>query len=348
LDLRQKILAALYRRSGIDRRGSVLIDDDRLDVQDGGYSQFFHPDPGGPAVNPTTSQRMRRYGAEAETMALAAARSAMRNADATAAQFTHLITVTCTGFEAPGFDLALIDQLNLPDTIQRTQVGFMGCHGMMNALRVADAFVHRAQPSEPATVLVVSVELCTLHFQFSDQADDIISGAIFADGGSAAVVGRHLTNDASDACPPTDQSRCPNRLIASGSTVVPDTADAMTWNIGDHGFRMTLSTTVPALIQQHLRPFLVEWLNRQNMRLEDIAGWAVHPGGPRILNAVEAALSLSPDALASSRYVLQHHGNMSSATMLFVIKEMHRRSIPGPYLMLGFGPGLTIEVALMA
>jgi predicted naringenin-chalcone synthase len=136
------------------------------------------------------------------------------------------------------------------------------------------------------------------------------------------------------------------RLRANGSFLFPDSNEAMTWTIGDQGFQMTLSKQAPDLIARHLRPWLTAWLDRQGMTLRDIASWAVHPGGPRVLTLVEESLGLPAAANQPAREVLAEHGNMSSATMLFVLDKLRRQNAPRPCLALAFGPGLTVEAAV--
>ncbi|HEX6984907.1 MAG TPA: 3-oxoacyl-[acyl-carrier-protein] synthase III C-terminal domain-containing protein, partial [Planctomycetaceae bacterium] len=169
-------------------------------------------------------------------------------------------------------------------------------------------------------------------------------------GASLASRRVHPTGTSPAARPvPSDDAteRVPGlSLIASGSFVVPDTADAMTWGIGDHGFEMTLSPRVPDLIHQALRPWLEGWLASQGVPLDRVGSWAVHPGGPRILSAAAEALGLPPESLAVSRDVLRDYGNMSSPTVLFLLDRLRRQNAPRPCVALGFGPGLTIEAAL--
>jgi alpha-pyrone synthase len=241
------------------------------------------------------------------------------------------VTVSCTGFSAPGWDIDLIRRLELNPTVQRTHVGFMGCHGALNGLRVARAF---ADADAAARVLVCAAEACTLHFHYVGTPKQMIANALFADG-AAALVGR---------CVPD----APWSVVASGSCLLPDSADAMTWNIGDHGFAMTLAARVPELIRQHLRPWLESWLATHQLNIGSIGSWAVHPGGPRILDAVEASLGLPPSATAVSREVLAACGNMSSPTVLFVLERLRQQQAALPCVMLGFGPGLMAEAALVA
>ena len=187
-------------------------------------------------------------------------------------------------------------------------------------------------------VLLAAVELCSLHFHYGSDPEAIVANALFADGAGAAVLGatdRDGGRDAGDL-----------RLLGTGSFVFPDSKDAMSWKIGDHGFEMTLSRNVPALISRHLRPWIESWLDRQDLSMAKVASWAVHPGGPRILEAVEDALELAPHVLDVSRMVFERYGNMSSPTVLFILDRLMARRAPRPCVALGFGPGLAVEAAL--
>jgi predicted naringenin-chalcone synthase len=348
----RRLLPILYRRSGVARRHSVV-----LERPDGTLTQrqsFFPPRLDASDQGPTTAARMQRYAAEALPLATHAATSALNEAQLSAERLTHLVTVSCSGFAAPGWDIGLIDTLGLDRGIARTHVGFMGCHGALNGLRVAKAFAD-AHPA--AVVLVTALELCSLHHRYGWEPERVVTNALFADG-AAATVGFSLnpsaaTGEARDA--PLSQAgsgseagpSAPLVLVASGSFVVPDTADAMTWQIGDHGFEMTLSPRVPDLIQHSLRPWLEEWLGASGLTLREIGSWAVHPGGPRILSATAEALGLSQEALAVSRSVLREYGNMSSPTVLFLLDRLRREGAATPCVALAFGPGLTIEAALL-
>jgi predicted naringenin-chalcone synthase len=276
---------------------------------------------------------MAAFARHAPPLALAAVRAALADAAMAASRITHLITVSCTGFQAPGVDLELISQLGLDAGVQRTHVGFMGCHGALNGLRVAQAFV---EANAEAVVLLCCVELCSLHLYYGWDPEKVVANALFADGAAALVA------TARPAHPEPGL-----HLLATGSTVIPDTADLMHWQIGDHGFEMGLSPRVPEAVAGQLRPWLERWLQPRGHRLADIASWAVHPGGPRILQVCGAALGLEPHQLAVSQAVLQEHGNMSSATVLFILDRLRRAAAPGPCLGLAFGPGLCAEVALL-
>lgn len=327
-------LPAMYQKTGIDHRhlqyDAALIADLTAGTRASGspYLPTGRDDDRGP----TTAFRVADYARAAPVLAENAARAALRSAAVEPGRVTHLVTVSCTGFHAPGFDLDLIARLPLPATVARTHVGFMGCHGALNGLRVARAF---AASDPDAVVLVCAVELCSLHYHYGWEPPKMIANALFADGAAAVVGAAPVTN----ATPGW-------RLIASGSCVFPGSADAMTWTIGDHGFEMTLSKRVPRLIAEHLRPWLSDWLRSRGVGLDAVGSWALHPGGPRILDAVEQALGLPPEAAAESRAVFAEFGNMSSPTVLFILDRLMRRRAPGPCVALGFGPGLTAEVAL--
>jgi predicted naringenin-chalcone synthase len=327
-------LPALYRQTGIAKRHFAFDGELVQDVLEGtrASGSMFLPRPAENDLGPTTAQRMEHYMREAGPLALRASRQALDEAGLAAADLTHLITVSCSGFSAPGVDIELIKRLELSPTIERTHVGFMGCHGALNGLRVALALTG-AFPR--ARVLLCAVELCGLHYYYQWDPKKLVSNALFADGAAAAV------GVPTDAAPAGSW-----QAMASGSCVFPDSEYAMTWNIGDHGFEMTLSTRVPDLIAGHLRPWFVEWLGRHGLALAEVASWAVHPGGPRILTAVEESLGLDREATAASREVLADCGNMSSPTVLFILERLRKCRAPRPCVALGFGPGLTAEAAL--
>lgn len=349
-EIHARSLEALYRISGVERRGSVLLAEDATGGDVPGepvaLPQTFYP----PADcqrqrGPGTAARNARFAAEALPLGHRAAAAALRHADTAADAVTHLIVVTCTGFSAPGLDIGLIETLRLPAETQRVQVGFMGCHAAINALRVARGLV-AAEPQ--AVVLLVCVELCTLHYQYGWVTDRVVSNAIFADGAAALVLAADAPVDSSpgDWAAPAGRSHLP-QLVATGSRLIAQSQQAMTWQIGDHGFEMTLSAEVPQIIRRHLGDYLCTWLGRHDLQVNQIAGWAIHPGGPRILRAVQEALGLSDADVQPARTVLAQHGNMSSPTMLFILDQFVRQQRPLPWLMLGFGPGLEVEVALL-
>ncbi|MEX2467393.1 MAG: type III polyketide synthase [Gemmatimonadota bacterium] len=332
-----RTLRALYRRSGVQRRASVLLD--RPDGPLRARQDFYRPVADEGDLGPTTAQRMARYERAAPTLAVEAARRALEDADVPAARVSHLVTVSCTGFVSPGVDTGIVRKLGLARGVTRTQVGFMGCHGTFNGLRVAQGFT-RADPK--AVALVCSVELCSLHFAYGWDPESIVANALFADGAGALLCcGEQAAgSEGPDGSPSW-------RIRATGSVLLDDSADDMTWRIGDHGFRMTLSPRVPDVIGRDLRSWLTEWLSSFGLGLGDIESWAVHPGGPRILDAVEGALDLERSRTSAAREVLAAHGNMSSATILFILQRLRRSEAPRPCVALAFGPGLVAEAALI-
>jgi len=328
-------IGGIYSNSGIRQRyqviGGSVVRDIFAGTNESGSP--FLPTKLNDGVGPTTGERMQMYAEEARPLALRAAAAALKESRCEADSITHLVTVSCTGFQAPGVDLAIIQGLGLPPTVERTHVGFMGCHGALNGLRVANAY---ASSEAGSRVLMCAVELCSLHYYYGSAADKLVANAIFADG-AAAIVGQDRKGDNSDST---------WSLAATGSCVIPESAEAMGWNIGDHGFEMSLARQVPTLIARHLRPWLEKWLAKHSLTVETVGSWAVHPGGPKILTAVEEGLNLPPSALATSRGIFAEFGNMSSPTVLFILDRLRRESAPRPCVALGFGPGLVAEAVL--
>jgi predicted naringenin-chalcone synthase len=330
-DAQARALSKIYHRARVRQRASVLLGGAN-DVD--GAREFLMPSSPERDQGPSTADRMERYRTAAPPLAAEASRNALANADVDPAGISHLITVSCTGFGAPGLDIELIDRLNLSPDVTRTHVGFMGCHGVLNGLRVANAF---ASAAPGKTVLLCAAELCSLHLQTEWNAHNVVSGSLFADG-AAALVGRATVPN----------GRAGWRVRSMGSFLIPNSRDAMTWHIGDNGFRMTLAPDVPKLLAQHLKPWLDHWLAESGLSPNEVGGWAIHPGGPRILDAVEQLLDLAPAALDTSRETLAECGNMSSPTVLFILDRMAKhRPVPHPCVALAFGPGLVIEAALL-
>jgi predicted naringenin-chalcone synthase len=282
---------------------------------------------------PTTQERMALYAEHARPLATLAATRALESAGIAANEITHMVTVSCTGFDAPGVDIHLFDELGLRNTTQRLHIGFMGCHGAINGLRAARGL---AAVDPDARILLCAVELCSLHFKFQWDPERMLGNALFADGAAALVVGQSQSS-ASEIC----------RVRDTGSCLLSDSREAITWNVGDFGFDMSLSNRVPDLIGEQLKPWLVPWLESRGHSLKTIESWAVHPGGPRILDAVQEALGLDSTALATSNAVLSEHGNMSSPTVLFILERFLQQAVHRPCLLLGFGPGMMAEVALL-
>jgi predicted naringenin-chalcone synthase len=328
---RERSLAALYRRSGVAQRHSVILTSSTNGVP--AEQEFFRPAIATRERGPSTARRMRAYERLSTPLALRAARLALAENSHAPESITHLVTVSCTGFSAPGWDVQLIERLGLPHDVQRTHVGFMGCHGALNGLRVARAL---CQSDPAATVLLCATELCSLHFQYESDPQSIVSNSLFGDGSAAVVLHSHGLGEGDSW-----------RLVSNGSTLLCESQGAMSWRVGNHGFAMRLAAVVPEIIRQRLAPWVDGWLARHGVRREHVGSWAVHPGGPRILEACSDALSLSAGALDASWDVLSSCGNMSSPTVLFILKELMRRDAPRPTVTLAFGPGLTVEAALL-
>jgi predicted naringenin-chalcone synthase len=307
-----RLFGRMAERCGIDCRYSVLAPSARAGQLDdaGLYREGAFAD---------TGARMRVYEARAGELAFQAA----VELDDDLEGITHLVVVSCTGFAAPGLDLELIDRLALSPRVERTSIGFMGCYAAINALRLARHVV-RSEPN--ARVLVVSLELCTLHLQETSDLEQVLSFLIFADGAAAALV--------------TGERRGLG-LDRSTTMLAREAADQITWRIGGAGFDMKLAGGVSAAIAACLPGQLRDILSGAPAKA--IEHWAVHPGGRSILDAVARALALPPDKLAPSRDVLRRYGNMSSATVLFVLKEMLASRVRGPGCAIAFGPGLAIE-----
>ncbi|MBI4238478.1 MAG: type III polyketide synthase [Deltaproteobacteria bacterium] len=308
------VLARVWPQLGIARRYTVLPrfwgSDDRA---------FYRPD-----HCPGTAERMAMFRAHAWPLA-AQALDALFTASGVPSRrsITHLIVTTCTGFYAPGLDYDIVTQADLPPSTQRLVLGFMGCYAAIPALRHASAIVH----SDPtARVLIVNVELCSLHFRPQAPLDQLLTFLLFADGAAASVV-----------------SAEPRGLRLDGfhHALVPASADAMQWQIHDHGFFMHLDAAIPQLVaaavRTEQRAVCGPWA------VPTVRHWAIHPGGRAILDAVAASYALPDGALADSRAVLRDYGNMSSATIMFVLQRMLAVAAPGPGVAMAFGPGLTLE-----
>ncbi|UPT75368.1 MAG: type III polyketide synthase [Elusimicrobiota bacterium] len=324
----EPLIERLYSSSGIERRHSVLTDY----AQDDPSGFEFYPPNRTLEPFPSTARRMEAYERESPGLAEAAGRAALARSGFTAQEVTHLVFTTCTGFFAPGPDVMLIARLGLRADVARTQVGFMGCYAGFNAMKLAGAFV-AADPD--AVVLIVSVELCTLHFQKRLLPEFLVANSLFADGAAAAVF----------AAPGARPGGLAD-LAATHGRMAPDSLDQMSWRIGDTGFEMSLDRRVPDTIRSHAPAFVAELSARAGLARDEIRRWVPHPGGRRIVSALSETLGLDDEATRSSRGVLADCGNMSSATIFFVLEREFARGGTGPLVALGFGPGLTMEGAL--
>ena len=328
----KRLINAIYNRSGIETRHSVIGD-----FIAGEQPELYHTAEDGSLVSPRTGARNACYARESRRLAVEVARQALADAPGFSAQdVTHIIFTSCTGFANPGPDYHVIRELGLRENVQRYTLGFMGCYAAFPSLRMAAQFCE-ADPG--AVVLVICLELCTLHMQASDQPDSILANSLFADGAAAAIV--------SGRQPPPHSAAY--RLQGFESALLASSEQEMAWEIGDEGFNIVLSSYVPDIIGGNIRELLGGILSRQDLALTSIDEWAVHPGGRAILDKVQESLGLEASALDASRAVLRDYGNMSSATVLFVLKELldQAESQPAMVCAMAFGPGLTVETAVL-
>jgi alkylresorcinol/alkylpyrone synthase len=309
----------IFRASGVDRRYAVvnpLVED---------VSAW------------STGERMRRYAVEAPPLGKEAVSAALAAAGLAAAEVGLLAVVSCTGYGTPGLDIRVAADLGMSADVQRLVVGHMGCYAALPGLgAVRDYVAARARPA-----VLLCLELTSLHLQPpTGDMGQVVSHALFGDAAAAVVV-----EPGSDG-PPRGPA-----IVDVVARTDPGTADHMTWEVTDHGFRMGLSPQVPAVLTRHVGPLVTDLLGRHGLAVSDVDAWAVHPGGPRILDVVADGLDLPADALDASRRVLAERGNCSSATVLMVLEELRAagRPRPGrPAVVLAFGPGLTLYAALLA
>jgi predicted naringenin-chalcone synthase len=307
------LFARMAAKSGIDHRYSVMHAGDSL-VQGGLDGRAFYQ----LGRFPSTAQRMRLFEQTAPVLARCALdKLALKQPERD--RLRHVIVTCCTGLYAPGLDFEIADHLGLDDGVERTMIGFMGCYAAINALKQARHIV-RSQPGD--SVLVVNLELCSLHLQETQNLEEVLSFLIFADGCAASLISAQPVG---------------LRIDSFRALQIPGTRDLITWRIGDIGFDMMLSGRVPGEIGKSMR-------QHADSLVADTDLWAVHPGGRSILDAVEQGLSLPPEALCVSRSVLSRFGNMSSASVMFVLQDMMRHAHSGQSgCAISFGPGLTAE-----
>lgn len=321
-------LRFLYGHSGIDSRYSVVRDYSRPLAEWKFYPQSENLEP-----FPSLEQRMIWFNKHAAPLSVDAIRNCL-DGKLHHREITHLITVSCTGMSAPGLDLQVMDLMDLPRNIYRTSVNFMGCYAAIHAMKMADAICHTERD---AKVMIVCTELCTLHFQREATPDNIASSLLFGDGSAAMLV---MGGDADKP-----------GLAINGfyAEVVAEGRKDMAWELSSSGFLMTLSSYVPDLLQADAAPLVARALKQRGMDKDAITHWCVHPGGKRILEAIHKSLQLREGDLAASYDVLKRYGNMSSPTILFVLKDilykLQQQRADGTKRVLGvaFGPGLTME-----
>lgn len=239
-----------------------------------------------------------------------------------------LITVTCTHAASPGLEQPVFACTPIPHSAQRWNLGFMGCSAGLAGLRI----VQRLEPRAAQQSLILACELSSLHFQYTEELDQLTANLLFADGCAGVLLSNKPT---------------PVRVVDCACLTLPAAADQMTWFAGNHGLQLTLSPELPRTLAAHIGPAVQSFLARSNIALDEIDHWVVHPGGPQILDCIEQSMNLGPDALRWSRDILRGYGNMSSPTVFFILRELLQAQKSGRVLMAAFGPGLTIELALL-
>lgn len=329
LDLEKtKLIRQLYQNSAIQRRYSILPDFTRERQEWHFWGNEF------PKKVPAVSERNEIYKVEAPKLAYEAAKKAITAWGGKPEEITHIISVSCTGMIAPGIEFDLMRMLNLKSSTQRLGINFMGCFGAFKGLAVAQSF---AKENRNHRILLVCTELCSLHFQIEQTGDNMLANSLFSDGSAAVVVG-------------TDPKKHETPLWTIKnlySLGLESTREKMKWEIGDQGFLMKLSHTVPVLLGRQIGGF-VESLVDPSFSSTN-CDWAIHPGGKSIIQAIEKALKLNEEDTKASWDTLANYGNMSSATFLFVLhKLMEQKSNKKWTVGVGFGPGLSVEGILLS
>lgn len=329
-ELEERKRRLLSGNSGIKTRYSVLPDFQKEYKLKRLFSE---------AEAPGIEERMECYHPAALQLSLEAINPILAHTDRS--QITHLITVSCTGMSAPGLDIELVNALGLPSTVNRTSVNFMGCYAAMHALKQAD-YICRAEAD--ATVLIVCVELCSLHFQAEDHLDNLAANLIFSDGAAAALI-------------VSDQVAAKNKIKGFHidtfhSGLAYQGNKDMTWSLSGKGFLMNLSAYIPQLVEQGMKRLFDEAVAKMSIERNDLTHWAIHPGGRKVLEVVQKELSLKDEDLQSSYKVLSEYGNMSSPTILFVLKDIWENRVEQQQaertFAVAFGPGITMESVLLS
>ncbi|MFW5760618.1 MAG: type III polyketide synthase [Cyclobacteriaceae bacterium] len=323
-------LIRLYQSSGIKYRHSV-IEDFSLSPKQFKFFPYAAMQP-----FPGTRERMEVYKKNALPLALKAVEDCFSGINLDKKEITHLIVISCTGIYAPGLDIELIESLGLHSSTQRTGVNFMGCYAAFNGMKVAD-HICRANPG--AKVLMVSLELCTLHFNPHTDIENILVNTLFSDGAAAILV---QSEQHTGLGLEIEKFHC---------ALAPESKNEMTWDIDNHGFDMKLSPEVPLIIRQGIEKLCLDLLQKEQFDQDNIDIYAIHPGGRKILEVIEEKLKIPKEKNWAAYQVLENFGNMSSPTILFVLKAIweklrqidHEKKI----LSFAFGPGLTLESMLL-
>lgn len=326
-DAGNRKLRFLYQHGGIDYRYSVIPDYGR-NIKD----WKFYPASENLEPFPTLEKRMEWFNKYAAPLSVAAIRDCLQPLHHE--KITHLMTVSCTGMSAPGLDLQVMELMDFPKNTYRTSINFMGCYAAIHALKLADAICNSERE---AKVLIVCTELCTLHFQREPSIDNLTSSLLFGDGAAAVLV--------------THDNYPSNGLMLEGfySEVISRGKRDMAWELSSSGFLMTLSGYIPQLLEEDFEPLVSRALAINNREKNEITHWCIHPGGKRILEGIHRSLHLQGDELRSCYEVLKEFGNMSSPSILFVLKKLVKsmdRNKRNTVFGAAFGPGLTMETFL--
>lgn len=327
-DDRRKI-SLLYERSGIDFRYAVIPDYSVPADQREFYEKTPDMEP-----FPSLEKRMELYNEHATKLSIHAIEDCI-GGRIDPKEITWLITVSCTGMSAPGLDISIMQQLNLSPSVKRSSINFMGCYAAIHALKMADN-ICRASAKEK--VVIVCTELCTIHFQKTGDMDSVASALLFADGSAAALV----TAD--------DFTRDGLKMDNFYSEVALNGQEDMAWHLSGRGFLMKLSAYIPQLLKTGITPLLTNALRAAGYEKKNITHWAIHPGGKKILETIQAELNLTKGDVEVSYEVLRNYGNMSSPTILFVLKDI-LENINGKgnkIFAAAFGPGLTMETLILS
>lgn len=324
----EAILHRVYTQSGIEQRHTVI--EDFLDESE---TAFFNRALGANEI-PSTGERNELYKQEATKLFLKVGNALLENNPETKkSDITHVITISCTGFFAPGPDFEVVKGLGLSSSTQRFHIGFMGCYAAFPALKMAKSF---CEANPDACVLVICTELCTIHFQYKSDIDNMLATSVFADGAAGVLISSKL---------PSGKGL---QMNSFASSLAYEGEQDMAWTIGDTGFNMVLSSYVPDIIESNLEEVIAPLFSELPISTNEIDVWAVHPGGRAIIDKVQRGMHLPDYKVEHSRTVLSNYGNMSSATVLFVLKEILTSDIHSgaTVLPMAFGPGLTIESGL--
>lgn len=330
------VLRKIYSRSGISHRHSVLAE---FSAHDTAENVLFHPS--GKYENTSVSRRMEVFEAHAGPLCTEAVQQCLEQLPTLQkSDITHVITFSCTGMMAPGIDIHLVETIGLNRNVERTCINFMGCYAAINAMKVA---YHIARSQPDAVVLLAGVELCTLHYQKNSDPNQVVANALFADGAAAAIV-------SSKIFPNADGSRHFS-LKNFYAEFEQSAANDMVWRIGDSGFDLRLTPEVPNIVRENIAPLLEKLFSKTGLAKKDIDYYAIHPGGTKILEACEQALDISSEDNSVSYGILRDYGNMSSVTVLFVLKEYLKTltaAEAGKNVMAcAFGPGITMESMIL-